>query len=407
VIAFDSEPYVLGHLRPLAEDRAELVDRVQRLEPGGGTDFLDALIIAQREILASAIPVREVILLTDGDTNRQYHDHDQLMADYAKQGIPVSTIRIGPDLENLRLLQDFAQNTGGIFYRVEDITKLPQLLVHLTHEAQNFKLREKSHIEIGGRSSILNGIGPNDLPGVDFFAETQPRDGAEVPLIVRKGNVSVPLLATWQYELGRSAIFAADPDSMGSLAWIRWNRYAEFWSQLLSWVARAGDPGPFTLRVADAPGGTLKLEAEKVDSIPVTNLVCRITGAHHAVDVAMTQVGVSLYSGESAPMPRGKYSVSLMLKAGDMERVLVSREIAVPGVEAADAAEMRLHPPNLALLRELAGGTGGEFDAPASHLLRHRGALVTTYRPVDSSLLPAVILLLLGEVFIRRRYLSD
>src|SRR5208283_927073 len=111
VIAFDSEPYVLAHLRPLGEDRDGLLNRVERLEPGGGTDFKEALEIAQREILGSGIMVREVILLTDGDTNRQYHDHDQLMADYAKQQIPVSTIRIGPDLENLRLLQDFAHST--------------------------------------------------------------------------------------------------------------------------------------------------------------------------------------------------------------------------------------------------------------------------------------------------------
>ncbi len=73
--------------------------------------------------------MRQVILLTDGDTNRQYHDHDALIADYADKHIPVSTIRIGPDLANLRLLEDFAQATGGIFYRVEDIEKLPQLLV--------------------------------------------------------------------------------------------------------------------------------------------------------------------------------------------------------------------------------------------------------------------------------------
>src|SRR6185437_3831133 len=166
VIAFDSEPYVLSHLRPLAEGRAEVTTRVNRLEPGGGTDFKEALDIAEREILASGIAVREVILLTDGDTNRQYHDHDLLMAQYAKRGIPVSTIRIGPDLENLRLLQDFAHATGGMFYRVEDITKLPQLLVHLTHEAQNFKRRERSRIDPGSRSSVLNGINLREMPPI-------------------------------------------------------------------------------------------------------------------------------------------------------------------------------------------------------------------------------------------------
>ncbi|MGH7913978.1 MAG: VWA domain-containing protein, partial [Candidatus Binataceae bacterium] len=70
VIAFDSEPYVLSHLRPVGEDRADLTRRIERLEPGGGTDFKESLEIAEREILASSIPVHQVILLTDGDTNR-------------------------------------------------------------------------------------------------------------------------------------------------------------------------------------------------------------------------------------------------------------------------------------------------------------------------------------------------
>ncbi|HTT77052.1 MAG TPA: VWA domain-containing protein [Candidatus Binataceae bacterium] len=407
VIAFDSEPYVLGHLRPVGEDREELVNRVSRLEPGGGTDFKEALEIAEREILASGIAVREVILLTDGDTNRQYHDHDQLMADYAKEQIPVSTIRIGPDLENLRLLQDFARNTGGIFYRVEDITKLPQLLVNLTHEAENFKRHEHTRVTVESQSAILNGIDPAKIPPMDFYDQTDPKEGAEVPLEVTLGTNSAPLLATWQYELGRSAVFTGDPDSLGSLAWIRWDHYAEFWSQLVCWVARPGDAGPFTLLVVNSPDGSLTIEAEKADTAPVTNLFARITGPARAVDVALTQVGDSLYRGNSAPLPRGKYDVVLMVKAGDTERVLLERPIAVAGRGAADAAELRLRPPNYGLLRALAENTGGRFDTPVAEDLRPVGATVIGYRGVNGTLLPIAIVLMLGEVFIRRRLLGD
>ncbi|MGH7916558.1 MAG: VWA domain-containing protein, partial [Candidatus Binataceae bacterium] len=407
VIAFDSEPYVLGHLRPLGEDRTQLDQRIERLEPGGGTDFLEALQIAQREILASGLPVREVILLTDGDTNRQYHDHDQIMAEYAKNKIPVSTIRIGPDLENLRLLQDFARKTGGVFYRVEDIRKLPQLLVHLTHEAQNFKRHQRSRIDIGANSSILNGLTSGPLPPIDFYALTKAKDGAEVPLVLNEGARSAPLLATWQYELGRSAIFAADPDSMGSLSWIRWDHYAEFWSQLVSWVARSGDSGPFTLRVTDESDGALRIEALKADRAPVSNLFFRISGPHHATDVPMSQVGAALYRGESAPLPRGKYTAALMVKAGDLEQVLMHREIAAPGPEAADAAELRIRQPNVPLLREIAQRTGGAYDAPVATILHHYGATVTTYHSINDWLLPLVIVMLLGDVFIRRRFIGD
>jgi hypothetical protein len=407
VIAFDSEPYVLGHLRPLGEDRDELLNRVARLEPGGGTDFKEALETAEREILASGIAVREVILLTDGDTNRQYHDHDELMADYSKEQIPVSTIRIGPDVENLRLLQDFAENTGGIFYRVDDITKLPQLLVNLTHEAENFKRHEHAHVTMQARSAILNGIDPASIPPMDFFDQTDPKDGAEVPLQVESGTVRAPLLITWQYELGRSAVFAGDPDSMGSLAWIRWDHYAEFWSQLISWVTRPGDAGPFTLRIAGSPDGTLKIAAEKADAMPVANLFVRITGPGQAADIALTQSGEALYEGESAPLPRGTYKISLIVKAGDSERVLLERPVAIAGPGAADAAELRLRPPDRDLLRTLAIGTGGAFGATLADDLRPAGAMAVSYRSVGSELLPVAILLMLAEVFVRRRFLGD
>ncbi len=406
VIAFDSEPYVLGHLRPLGEDRKDLLDSVQRLEPGGGTDFKEALGIAEREILGSGIAVREVMLLTDGDTNRQYHDHDQLMSDFAKEGIPVSTIRIGPDLENLNLLQDFAHSTGGVFYRVEDITKLPQLLVHLTHEAQNFKLHERARIDIGAPSSILTGLDTQPIPPIDYFAISQPKDGAEVPLSVRKGPVSAPLLATWQFELGRTAIFAGDPDSMGSLAWIRWNHYAEFWSQLVSWVARQGDAGPFTLRVANLSQGSLQIEAEKADPIPVQNLFCRVSGPHQTADIALSQVGTSTYRGESLPLPQGKYNLTLMLKAGDTERVLLRREISTPGIENADSAELRLRPVNSSLMRNLARATNGQYNAGTDQIVAHEGAHVIIWRPIESILVPLAAILLLADVIVRRRWID-
>jgi hypothetical protein len=277
----------------------------------------------------------------------------------------------------------------------------------LTHEAQNFKRHQRSQIDYGSPSSILNGISPREVPPIDFFALTQAKEGAEVPLIVRNGPKTSPLLATWQYELGRSAIFAADPDSLGSLAWIRWDRYAEFWSQLVSWVAREGDSGNFTLKVTNAPDGTLKIEAQKADNVPVTNLVSRITGPGRAADIAMTQVGTRTYQGESAQLPRGKYAVVLMVKAVDTERVLLRREVAVAGSQPADAAELRLMPANVTLLRQLAHGTGGEFNAPVAQMLKRSGATITSFRAVDPFLLPLVIVLVLGEVFVRRRYLGD
>ncbi|MGC1399486.1 VWA domain-containing protein, partial [Candidatus Binatus sp.] len=407
VIAFDSQPYVLAHLQQLGDDRGELENRIDRLQPGGGTDFKEALEIAEREILQSGIPVRQVILLTDGDTNRQYHDHDDLIAEYARQHIPVSTIRIGPDLENLELLQDFAQATGGIFYRVQDIEKLPLLLVGLTRQAMNRRKQDRTTIEAGDATAMLSGIGINEIPPIDFFAATEAKDGAQVALKVARADKTAPLLASWQYGLGRAAIFAGDPDSLATLSWIRWNRYVEFWSQLANWTMRQGDSGMFTMRVHGAPDGSMTVEAEKADPDPVSNLVCRITGPGRAVDVAMTEAGASIYRGEVGPLPRGKYVATLMFKAGDSEKILEQREFAAAGSIPADSAELRIRPPDLELLRRLSAATHGAFDATPATIARHSGQTVAFRRSADPWLIPIVIMLFLGEVLVRRRYLGD
>lgn len=409
VIAFDSQPYVLSSLQPLGTDRKELENRIERLEPGGGTDFKEALEVAEREMLASGIPVRMVILLTDGDTNRPYHDHDQLIRNYAREQIPVSTIRIGPDLANLRLLQDFAHATGGSFYRVQDIEKLPLLMVGLTREAMNRRRsRLRTQLLPGAPSAILTGIDPAKIPPIDYYALAAPKDGAGVPLSVARGQTpSTPLLAAWQYGLGRSAILAIDPDSLASLSWIRWERYAEFWSQLVAWTMRQGDPGEFTIRVTTSPEGGTRIEAEKADNSPTRPLSVRVTGPGRAMDVAMTQVNASIYRADVGPLPRGTYRATLMTKAGDIENVLLEREFASAGAVNPDAAELRLRPPDIDLMRRIAVTTGGALDATPAKIAKATGAIVTVHKSAEPYVLPLAIIFFLGEVLVRRRLLGD
>jgi Ca-activated chloride channel homolog len=402
VIAFDSQPYVISRLHPLGVDRAQLEQRIMRLEPGGGTDFKEALEISASDLIVSGLSVRQIILLTDGDTNRQYHEHDQLIADLSRERIPVSTVRIGPDQANLRLLEDFAEATGGVFYRVQDIEKLPQLFIRLSRQAMQSPQRQ-SRIVADPNNSILRGIKADEIPPLEFFSVTQAKDGASTPLQIQRGGRNVPLLAAWQYGLGRSAIFAADPDSLATIGWIHWNRYAEFWSQLVSWTMRQGQAGPFNLRVQTTGTGDLKIQAESSGPVKAGDLVAQISGPGTAAfDVPLTQVGDALYHGESPALPGGKYTAKLVRKGGKVDQVLASQPFAVPAARPADADELSLRPRNLELLRRLATGSNAGFDVPMARMLRITGRTITVHRSADPYLIPLAILLLLGEVFVRR-----
>jgi hypothetical protein len=121
----------------------------------------------------------------------------------------------------------------------------------------------------------------------------------------------------------------------------------------------------------------------------------------------MTQTDASLYTGEVGPLARGKYVATLMIKAGDTERVLTHRDFASLGELPSDAAELRLRPANVDLLRRLALTTRGTLDAAPEAVAVHSGGTVTIRRDASPELLPLAILLFLGEVFVRRRFLGD
>ena len=71
---------------------------------------------------------------------------------------------------------------------------------------------------------------------------------------------------------------------------------------------RQGDSAPFSLRVHNAAGGVLSLQAEKADNGPVNNLVCRISSvgnaAANAMDVPMTESAAQFTSANSSTEAR-------------------------------------------------------------------------------------------------------
>ena len=111
-IAFDSQPYELGPLALASAGRDALAARIRALQHGGGTDFKEALDIARRDLVSADRPVRHVILLTDGDTNRRRGSRRSDRA-LARDEITVTTIRIGSDTVNLELLRRIARRPAA------------------------------------------------------------------------------------------------------------------------------------------------------------------------------------------------------------------------------------------------------------------------------------------------------
>src|SRR5690606_33096024 len=96
-------------------------------------------------------------------------------------------------------------------------------------------------------------------PTLRGYVATTPKSRAEVPLVSDKGD---PILAHWQYGLGRAVAFTSDARAKWAADWIGWPRYRQFWSQLTQWVLRKVDATDFHAEVAiDSGAGRIDVEA--------------------------------------------------------------------------------------------------------------------------------------------------
>ncbi len=391
-VAFDSQPYELGPLRSVADGRTALAARIRALTHGGGTDFKDALDSARRHLVASGRRVRHVILLTDGDTNRRADDHTELIAALARDEITVTTIRIGADTVNLELLQGISAATGGEFHHVANAELLPQLMIRDTRrliDAPGSLVNAPARV--GDDEPMLAGIDEAELPRVARWAVTRLKPDGELRLWLDAGGRRDPLLVTWQYELGRVVALPVDFQS-GAAEWSAWSGFGKLWAQLVLWAMPTdGLAGTRRLRVRALPGGSeIRLETTEGDAGPYAIRFA------DGVDASLLPAGPRHYRTVVPALAPGLHAVTL--RAGRREERVT---LAVPQ-PAPSGRERRAVGPNLRLLRQVAERTGGGVDPEPDAVLTARPGVARDVLPLAGVLIPLVLMVLLGDVALRR-----
>jgi Mg-chelatase subunit ChlD len=406
VIAFDSEPYLLAPLGLLSANRADLTDKITRLQYGGGTDFQRSLETAADQLARNRGSIRHIILLTDGDTNGNPADIFPLVLSIAQRQISITTLRIGDDTVNLQLLSYMSDKTGGRFYHVEDVETLPQLMIKDTKQVMRDKDqnddedKEKAIVpHVGERGQILQGL--NEFPGLEEYMLTKPKAGATVQLYTDVHKEQDPLLATWQYGLGKVVVATFDPSGVGSSDWIRWEGYSKFWSQAVRWAIRDETPWDYRLS-AQIRGERTVIRAESFDSDEEGMLQIRATRGAQTDELTLMPVAPRVYEAVLSGKRQGSFPVTVLKRKGG-KIINQKNDVVMVGQSPGDAlAEYRQQYPNRDLLRELAEGTGGRIDPDLNELAsQKREGQKKTLHPLENKLIIAALFLVLGDVALR------
>jgi Ca-activated chloride channel homolog len=403
VIAFDSEPYLLSSLARLSANRFELLSKIAQLQYGGGTDFYGALETAADQLGQVQGAIRHIMLLTDGDSNRNAADHYPLVAAIAQRQITITAIRIGSDTVNLELLSHISEQTGGRFYHVQDAEVLPQLLVKDTKQAIREKGEEDEEPKavtphVGIRGQILQGL--ENFPALEEFMVTKAKSGADVQLYTDVHAQHEPLLATWQYGLGRGVAVPFDPSSSGSSEWIKWAGFGKFWSQAVRWAIRDQTPWDYRLS-AQQRGDRTIFQVESYESDEEGIWQVRVPRGTQSDELTLVPIAPRVYEASLPLKYRGSFPVTLIKRRGG-KIVNQKNEMVTVSQSPGESLEEYQQGPNRDLLAALAEGTGGSLDPDPSELVsQKREGHKILIHPLDTYLIVIGLFLLLGDIATR------
>ena len=259
--------------------------------------------------------------------------------------------------------------------------------------------------KVAGPSEIIRGIAANEYPTLLGYVCTTPKTRAEIPLISDKGD---PVLAHWQYGLGRSVAFTSDAKPKWARDWLGWEQYRQFWTQTGQWALRRVENAEFSTEVSiDKGEGHVSLEAldEKGDYRNFLNLqtvVVSPTGERQTV--RLEQTGPGRYEGRFPTKQVGSYLMNVMeLKDG---KLAASQ---VVGASVNYSPEFSAPEPNINFLSRLAEAGGGRIldpqkpdDNPFLHGRRK------TFQPQDlwEWLLKFALCLFVVDVGVRRVHID-
>ncbi|MCB9421650.1 MAG: VWA domain-containing protein [Ardenticatenaceae bacterium] len=398
VIPVDTQPD--NPIGPLsASERETAIGLIRQIGAGGGGIYVRTGLEAAAQALAqSPNQVKHIILLADGSDSEQKEGVPELIDGLVTEGVTVSTVSIGngPDTP---WLQEMAQRGNGRFHFTDRAANLPQIFTQETTSIQrSYLVEERFFPSLVSSSPILAGI--TAVPPLYGYVGTTIKDTAQ---LILKTHMDDPLLAAWQYGLGRAVAWTSDATGRWGIDWVRWEGFPAFWAQAVNWtisqgresnvetaVTFSGEQAKLTVDARDSSGAFLNnLQTEANVVAPdgsVTNL-------------ALQQVAPGRYEAEFSPQTDGAYFIRVA-GTGEGEDVTIGQ---TSGWVLGYSPEYRQFESNPQLLESLAELTGGQdLSGLETAVFSHTLPSDVTRRPIWPWLTLAAVVLLPFDIALRR-----
>ncbi|HVN52854.1 MAG TPA: VWA domain-containing protein [Anaerolineaceae bacterium] len=407
VIAFDDAAGWVVPMTELSEPKA-VQNAIAGIRAGGGTDILAGLQAMAKILPNDPASVKHVVLLTDGGADptgipelvTRLHD---------KNGITLTTVGVGRDAASF--LPDLARLGGGRYHFAADPGSIPSIFTEETSLVSRSYIVEHSFFpEQSASSPILAGI--QSAPQLQGYVATTAKEAAQTILISDQRD---PILAAWQYGLGRAVAFTSDATGRWARGWLDWDRFTSFWGQVVRSTIR--DRSPTALDVSVLPpvegAGSARLVVEarvpgqENEYLNGYRMQARVVGPDGNVEtVELRQTAPGEYSAGFNPAVPGVYLIGVTGGQENSGGTAVGETVGWVMDYSAEYRNLEGDPRALERIAGLAGGRQLSLADGGKNVFDHNLPAAQANHPAWPWLLGLAALLLPLDIAVRRLLLS-
>jgi uncharacterized membrane protein len=352
VVSFNEQAHWVVRTQPLG-GVSDLEGQIAGIQPVGQTNIFAGLDQAVDSLEGASATRRHIILLTDGwSSSGQY---DAILARMKAAGITLSTVGAGGGANPF--LEGLAQRGGGRFYDAVNPSSIPDIFLKETQQVSGEQIVEEPFFPIKTSSSpILRGVEDAGLPRLRGYNGTTAKAAAQTVLVTSRDD---PLLAQWQYGLGRSVAWTSDATGRWARDWLAWDGFSRFFSQLVAWTFPGEETGGIEATFDDR-GGQTSLHVESVEPDGSARDFYTTTAVVVGPDLEPTQVTLAqiapgVYEAPLGAVDPGAYAVRIsQTRPGDAP---LGRTVGLVARTAAEYRDLGANEPFLAAVRATTGGS--------------------------------------------------
>ena len=376
---------------PLTTAHEEILREVGKLRPGSGTKMYPALEKAYERLQTVDAKQKHILLLSDGKSEG---DFIPLAKRIAAAKMTLSTIAIGDaDRASMKAI---AEAGGGGYRDVRNISELPKIMADEVRQTQQYTVQEPFQpIVNDGDYPMLAGI--DRAPKLYGYIATSEKELAQIYIHSHEDH---PILAGWNYGLGRSIAFTSDVKPGWGADWIEWENFGKFWVQVVNWVLPSTtNASDFDLKATHQNGrGELLINTVSTLATHGITFEARIARPNAEGEVVeLRRVTPTQYSGEFPVHERGPYLATVQKnRDGQVENT------AHESLVLSYPTEFTEFETNRRLLNELASRTNGIFEPSSKQIAQHRGKAIEHLKPLSFTLLIVSLILFVLEMILRR-----